>query len=377
MVALILGLGFYQTVFAARPVKVNSATPAEERQGQTLDVTIGGSGFYGTVEAVNFLVPCNTDPCDPDYTGGVTTGKYRVINSEEIIVEVTITDDAIPVFRDIEVKMSRGRGGKGTTLFKVQDKDEQFSRVPIDVEYLGNTFEEALPWEGPYSGQSHPWTDKSGGFNFDNWAANTLGQIPRPCSYTSAGASSGGRYDCFDSNHDDWPHGGRVSIDLTDLTWAEADSPEKGWKNPELCNLLNVPSTFSSDGFLRFGVTRYSIFFIDGCDTDACDIRIGTNSYSGASSRRFDPELVQLHPFHDLSGYPDIGILAVSGWTPAGFTSSSLNPVPVGELNMFSVSQDIPIDRFTINFSSLKNGSLVATCEAAVGLDEVWFSTDP
>jgi hypothetical protein len=375
---LLLSLGVYQAAFAAKRVSVTSAYPAAAPQEQVLDVTIGGSGFDNTVSEVNFLVPCDSDPCDPDETGGVTTGNIRVRSSKEIVVEVTISGDATPVLRDVQVKMSRGRGGKGTTLFKVQDTSEQFSPVEINVGYDGGAFENASPWEGPYSQQSHPWTDETSGFYFDNWDANTLEQTPRPCSYTSAGANSGGRYDCFESNSEAWPHGGRISIDLSGLSWVEASPPRKGWKNPELCDLLNTPAVFSKDEILRFGVTRYSIFFLDGCDANACSIRIGANSYSGASSGRIDPQLVQLHPFHDLAGYPDIGVLSVSGWAPDDLTVIDLNEVTTtGELNVFSVEQAIPIDRFTINFSSLKNGSIVATCESPVGVDEVWFVTTP
>jgi len=397
---LIVGMGGYQMAFAAKPLTVTSAFPAEAQQGQTLYVTVGGSGFDATVNEVNFLVPCDTDTCDPENTGGVTTDDITVINSKELKVRVMINKDATAVLRDIEVKSSRGRGGKGTTLFKVQQSQElQFTPVGIDVEFqdsLGNTLEKANPWNGPYpnvtTGEArHPWTSQNwswatgGAFFFDNWDANDLAVVPRPCLYTTVGAlpPTGGRYDCFEGGGETWPHGGRMSIDLSDLVWVEAEPPRKGWRNPELCNLVNEPESWaefdvgSQAYYLRFGVTRYQIYFMDGCDSYACNISMRAMSYSGTFTGQPDTQLVQLHPFHDLPGFPDIGKLSVSAWVRDGFTARDLGPTAGNELNVFSVEQDIPIARLSIQFASVKNGSTVATCEAAVGRGELWLVARP
>jgi len=117
---LLLSLVVCHTAMAARPVTVSSADPAEAPQGLALDVTISGNGFDDTVYELNFLLPCSSEPCTD--TGGVTTSNIRVHGSKELVATVTIADDAVVEFRDIQVKMSGGRGGKGTTLFKVQEK---------------------------------------------------------------------------------------------------------------------------------------------------------------------------------------------------------------------------------------------------------------
>jgi len=397
---LILGMGGYQTVFAAKPLTVTSAFPAEAAQGQTLYVTISGSGFDATVNEVNFLVPCDTDSCDPENTGGVTTSEILVINPKELEVKVSIKQDATAVLRDIQVKTTSGRGGKGTTLFNVQQSEElQFTPVEIDIEFqdsLGNPLEEASAWDGPYPNattkkEMHPWTSQDwnwvtgGSFFFDNWDANDLADVPRPCHYTTVGAlpPTGGRYDCFEGGSETWPHGGRVSIDLSALSWVASEPPRKGWKNPEFCQLLNEPERwadrdkYSQVYFLRFGVTRYQLYFMDGCDAYACSISMRAMSYSGTFTGQPDTQLVQLHPFHDLPGLPDIGKLSVSAWVRDGFKGKDLNSPAHGELNVFSVGQLIPVDRLSIQFASVQNGATVATCETEFAVNNILLVTNP
>ena len=62
----LLGLAACHAALAAKPVKVQSADPAESWQNTTETVTIRGSGFDtkpDAVTAINFLLPCTTDPC--------------------------------------------------------------------------------------------------------------------------------------------------------------------------------------------------------------------------------------------------------------------------------------------------------------------------
>ena len=124
---LLTAMVLWQSANAARPVRVTAADPAEAEQGTTLEVTISGSGFdtaAGAVHEVNFLLsPCTVEPCPEDPTGGVRTTGWSVPNSKTIKATVEIDDLATVELRDIEVKMSRGRGGKGTTLFRVQEKN--------------------------------------------------------------------------------------------------------------------------------------------------------------------------------------------------------------------------------------------------------------
>jgi hypothetical protein len=103
----------------AQGVEVNSADPGSAIQGTlNLDVTIAGNGFDNSA-AVQFLVTGTTNP------GGITVKGVKVRGSKKIIVNVDVLDDAEVAEFDIEVTMSGGRGGKGTTLFKVQSKPRQ------------------------------------------------------------------------------------------------------------------------------------------------------------------------------------------------------------------------------------------------------------
>jgi hypothetical protein len=103
----------------AQEVLVTSADPAEALQGTLdLEVTIGGSGFDNSA-AVEFLVTGTTDP------GGIIVKNVKVRGPKKIIVNVDVLDDAEVADFDIEVQMSGGRGGKGTTLFSVQAKPKQ------------------------------------------------------------------------------------------------------------------------------------------------------------------------------------------------------------------------------------------------------------
>ena len=121
LTALFFLLTICHAAQGAKPVKVTSADPAEAPQATPeLTVVINGSGFDSTVSSVKFLLPCSADICTE--TGGVEVSDYVVNNSKIITATLTITDTAIVAYRDIEVRMSRGRGGKGTTLFRVQEK---------------------------------------------------------------------------------------------------------------------------------------------------------------------------------------------------------------------------------------------------------------
>jgi len=257
----------------------------------------------------------------------------------------------------------------------------EFTAVDIEAGYSGLAWERASLYEGPYIEDSHPWTTSDGAFYFDNWEANTLVDVPRPCRVgaTTAGLTEG-RYDCFEpgaNSGDSWPHGGRISIDLNALSWRPADS-NRAWKNPEFCDLLNGdPTGFSgdfgddfADGFLRFGVTRYSILFMDGCVRGSCPISIGTNSYSGTSPTQGD---VQLHPFHGSKDYPDIGRIKVTGWVDEGDVVFPDSP----ELNVFTLPQSLKVTGFEISFESVRNGALLATCTTTGTVDGILFLTDP
>jgi hypothetical protein len=97
-------------------VKVTAADPASTTQGTvSLYVTVSGSGFNSTAKA-RFLVAGTTD------TGGVTVTNVVVHGSNKLVATIDVADTAAVAKFDIEVTLSSGRKGKGTTLFSVQAK---------------------------------------------------------------------------------------------------------------------------------------------------------------------------------------------------------------------------------------------------------------
>jgi hypothetical protein len=120
----------------AQGIEVNSADPAMTVEGTVnLDVTISGVGFDNTIDVVQFLLSCEEEPCTD--TGGITVNHWKVRGSKKIIANIDVEDPvSLPLGyegHDIEVRStSRGRGGKGTTLFTVEKKSNQ-TIVSCDV----------------------------------------------------------------------------------------------------------------------------------------------------------------------------------------------------------------------------------------------------
>ena len=101
---------------AAPPVTVTAAAPSSAEQGTlALEVVVTGSGFDSTA-AVNFLVTGTTNP------GGVTVKKVTFNSSKKLTATIDVADNANVSKFDIEVVLSQGRKGKGTTLFSVAKK---------------------------------------------------------------------------------------------------------------------------------------------------------------------------------------------------------------------------------------------------------------
>jgi len=113
----------------AQGMEVNSADPAMTIEGTVnLDVAISGKGFDNTIDVVRFLLPCEVEPCTD--TGGIRVNHWKVRGSKKIIANIDVADPAsLPSEyegHDIEVmSSSRGRGGKGTTLFTVEKKSNR------------------------------------------------------------------------------------------------------------------------------------------------------------------------------------------------------------------------------------------------------------
>jgi len=101
---------------AKAQVTVTAADPPAAPQGTvSLDVAVSGSGFDSTA-AVSFFVTGTADP------GGITVRKVAVKGPKRLIATIDVADTAIVEKFDIEVRLSNGRKGKGTTLFTVQAK---------------------------------------------------------------------------------------------------------------------------------------------------------------------------------------------------------------------------------------------------------------
>lgn len=97
-------------------VQVTAASPASAPQGSiSLEVEISGNGFDATA-TVQFLVTGTTNP------GGITVRKVVVRGSKKLVATIDIADTAVIDKFDVQVALSDGRKGKGTTLFAVLPK---------------------------------------------------------------------------------------------------------------------------------------------------------------------------------------------------------------------------------------------------------------
>src|SRR5262245_54152915 len=108
----------------AQQVSVTAADPSSALQGTvSLDVEVTGSGFNNTAN-VKFFVTGTAD------TGGITVKKVSVGSAKKLIATIDIADSAVVNKFDIEVALSNGRKGKGTTLFAVQAKGKPQPPAP-------------------------------------------------------------------------------------------------------------------------------------------------------------------------------------------------------------------------------------------------------
>lgn len=111
---------------------VSRATPDMALQGTiNLDVEIIGDHFDKSIDNVEFIASCSVseseEPCiDP---GWVQVNHFSVRGPRKIIANINVLKiegyplPSFEVWHDVRVmSSSRGRGGKGTTLFKVQSE---------------------------------------------------------------------------------------------------------------------------------------------------------------------------------------------------------------------------------------------------------------
>jgi len=393
-----------------KPIKVNLAVPDNAMPGERKGIVLKGADFpvFPASAQVTFIY-------SPDQTHGEVTvvgGPVVTTVSDTLEFEIDVEESADLGEYDIKVEeISKegtftGRKGKGTTLFKVQQAGAEFTPVDIEVGYLYDDgtnpsyeMEEASPYKGPYpndSEQNHPFGE---GWNI--WDDNTItaAEMPRPCRIDNnvINSTSEGRYDCFEDASNggvDDPNGGRVTIDLVGagMQWVDV-TPGRKKKNPGFCMLLKDWANFTPVGAavpqagdpLSFGVTRYQVYFVDGCVEGDCPMSIGTVSYSGYQAST--GLLQQLHPFINLTNLnldngritelADVGRLVVRGMINPNGSDIEFDSLAENEVNVFTEPQELPIEQFRISFEAEKNGALLATCETTGAVNNIFFVTDP
>jgi hypothetical protein len=104
---------------ALAQIKVTAATPASAVQGTlSLDVVVNGTGFDSSAK-VQYFVSGTTN------SGGIAVKKVVFRNSKELVTTIDVADTALLANFDIQVTLSSGRKGKGTTLFSVKAKPNE------------------------------------------------------------------------------------------------------------------------------------------------------------------------------------------------------------------------------------------------------------
>jgi hypothetical protein len=119
IIAAVLSLGLAQSTLAkGKPVNVEviAADPRDAFQGETLPVTISGSGFDSESQ-VRYLVSGTIDDTQ------VIVDEVEYISPSELRTRIRVNGNATISDYDIEVQNSSGRKGKGTTLFRVKQVD--------------------------------------------------------------------------------------------------------------------------------------------------------------------------------------------------------------------------------------------------------------
>ena len=112
---ILLGITCMATT-QAQEVQVDFADPSSAEQGTIdLDVEISGDGFDKS-SVVEFFPTGTSDP------GGIKVKKVKVRGSKKIIATIDVDSEAAVGNFDIEISLSSGRRGRGTTLFSVKKK---------------------------------------------------------------------------------------------------------------------------------------------------------------------------------------------------------------------------------------------------------------
>jgi hypothetical protein len=133
----------------AQDVQVNSADPSSAEQGTVdLDVEISGGGFDKSSVVEFFLTGTSK-------SGGINVKKVKVRGSKKIIATIDVDSEAVVDDFDIEISLSSGRRGRGTTLFSVKKKHTDKAETEL-IEFTGDlvgyddSVEGCCPNAGPF-----------------------------------------------------------------------------------------------------------------------------------------------------------------------------------------------------------------------------------
>jgi len=222
--ASLLALGLAPIGAAFAQIKVTAATPSSAYQGTvSLDVVVSGSGFDRTAK-VQYFVSGTTNP------GGITVRNVLFNSSNELVTTIEVADTADLASFDIQVTLSSGRKGKGTTLFSVKAKSTGPTSPPPPTYPAARAWHSftsnggsvvAMPRLYMYGGAGSDWATVPADFWFYTASAHTWTLVtptgtanPGPRQHTGLSCGAGSCVLATGSN----------GFGLTDETWVYSEA---------------------------------------------------------------------------------------------------------------------------------------------------------
>ena len=332
---------------AAPPqIKVTAATPSSAEQGTlALDVVVSGSGFDKSAK-VQFFVSGTTNP------GGIIVRNVKFNSSSELVTTIDVADTAELASFDIQVTLSSGRKGKGTTLFRVAAKPKPNDPPPAP------TYPAARAWHSftsnsattteasrlyMYGGAGADWQAVPPYFWFygahaDRWTLVTPSGTASPGPRQQAGLSCGAGA-CVLAM-------GSNGVGLVGETWAYSEATNV-WtqatcrRRSDSCPSPRQGVTMAFDpehnNHLLFGGRGPSLLGLDDTLTfDAATLRWTVRKPSLRPSERnraaaaYVPGVgVVMHggqPAQASTVYCDLFAWSGSNWTPIGYDTQAPRP---------------------------------------------------
>lgn len=238
-------LGVVPVGAAPAKIAVTAATPSSAEQGTiALDVVVSGSGFDRSA-TVQFFVSGSTNP------GGITVRNVKFNSSSELVTTIDVADTAELASFDIQVTLSSGRKGKGTTLFSVAAKSRPNDPPPPPT-YPPARYWHALASNGgetAVTGRLYMFAG-AGGLSAsyavfsDLWTYTNAGSTGAKWTYVSTGSSAPGP-----RQHVGWSCGGgrcvtangNNGVGLLKETWVFTES-SSSWSQVNCGRRVICPS---------------------------------------------------------------------------------------------------------------------------------------